>query len=128
MGAPSFGQITATVAIAASSVPVVLTAIQQAALTPPAAIVGFALDSTVAKDSSLTIIDTDLKATQPRSITNFPATQVVSALDLATIVLQNERQYGVSRLQALLLQQQIQVQSNPAGFVPIEIPSFLASL
>lgn len=65
-------------ALAAASLPVVLTAAQQAALTPPAAIVGFALDTTVAKDATLATIDTDIKATQPRSITNFPATQAVS--------------------------------------------------
>lgn len=39
---PALGQ-----ALAAASVPIVLTAAQQAALTPPAAIVGFALDATL---------------------------------------------------------------------------------
>lgn len=39
---PALGQ-----ALAAASVPIVLTAIQQAALTPPAAITGFALDATL---------------------------------------------------------------------------------
>lgn len=65
-------------AAAAASMPVVLPAAQITTLTPPAAITGFALDATVAKDASLVTIDTDLKATQPRSITNFPATQAVS--------------------------------------------------
>jgi hypothetical protein len=55
-------------ALAAASMPVVLTAAQVTTLTPPAAITGFALDSTVAKDSSLTTLDTDLKAAQPRKI------------------------------------------------------------
>jgi len=44
---PALGQ-----ALAAASVPVVLPAAQQSALTPPAAITGYALDATVAKDGT----------------------------------------------------------------------------
>src|SRR5712664_161341 len=125
---PSQGQ-----ALAAASMPVVLPALQVTALTPPAAITGFALDSTVAKDSSLTTIDTDIKATQPRSITNFPAIQPISAASLplpsnaaqeAGGILESIRNYN-QIANRLLLQQLLIAQSGAAGFVPVETPSFL---
>lgn len=76
---PALGQ-----QLAAASVPVVLTAIQQAALTPPAAITGFALDATVAKDASLVTIDADIKANQPRTV-NVIAGYALEAGHLATL-------------------------------------------
>ncbi len=58
-------------AVAANSTPVVLPATQVTTLTPPAAITGFAIESTqLTGNTSLTAIDTDIKATQPRSITS----------------------------------------------------------
>jgi len=85
---PPLGQ-----AVAGASTPVVLPAAQITTLTPPAAITGFALDATlatiakdatVAKDSSLLTIDTDIKATQPRSITNFPTVATIDPTGNAT--------------------------------------------
>lgn len=69
---PALGQ-----ALAASSVPVVLTAAQLTTLTPPAAITGFALEA-----GHLASIDT--KLTSPLSVTGtfFQATQPISAASL----------------------------------------------
>jgi len=72
---PALGQ-----ALAAASTPVVLTAIQQAALTPPAAITGFALAANQQNDA---LTNTQLRAVAvPVSgtvaVSNFPASQAVT--------------------------------------------------
>lgn len=76
---PALGQ-----ALAASAVPVVLTAIQVTALTPPSAITGFA--TSAKQDTLLTELQlkADLTETQPVSIASMPSTPVTSA-DLTTL-------------------------------------------
>lgn len=87
---PTLGQ-----ALAASSVPVVLTAAQVTTLTPPAAITGYALDATLtggtqksiarggakgataAADITSTSVDANTQALHT-SVTNFPASQAVT--------------------------------------------------
>ena len=100
--APALGQ-----ALAAASIPIVLTAIQQAALTPPAAITGFSTDATLAALSAkvpatigakasaaslavvlatdqavLAVSGTFYQTTQPVSGTFYQTTQPVSAATL----------------------------------------------
>lgn len=87
-------------ALAAASMPVVLTAAQIATLTPPAAIAGFALDSTVAKDASLSTIDTDLKA----NIVLKAGTNVIGhvIVDAGTAEIGNVKNSGTFPTQATL--------------------------
>lgn len=83
---PALGQ-----ALAASSVPVVLTAAQITTLTPPAAITGFALDTSVATtNTKLTTLTTNLgspfQAGGSIGNTTFAATQATAASLNATVV------------------------------------------
>lgn len=113
---PSQGQ-----ALAAASLPVVLTAIQQAALTPPAAITGFALDATVAKDASLATIDTDIKATQPRDVTD-RAARLLGIISAANLDVALSTLATAARQDTI-----IDALRSAQGFVPIEVPEFVGA-
>src|SRR3990167_2888638 len=79
---PALGQ-----ALAAASVPIVLTAAQETALTPPAAITGFA--TSAKQDTLLTELQlkADLTETQPVSLSTVPSHAVTNA---GTFAVQND--------------------------------------
>lgn len=97
---PALGQ-----ALAAASQPVVLTAAQQAALTPPAAITGFSTEATLAAIKAKTdnldvLLSTRTKPADTQQVTvgNFPATQVTTASDILTKGTQAATGFSVQNL------------------------------
>lgn len=96
---PSQGQ-----ALAAGSMPVVLTAIQQAALTPPAAITGFALEATqITGNTSLSSIDGKLATLGQKTMAG--SVPVTLASDQAPIPTEVKM---LEALQAVLVELRVQ--------------------
>lgn len=97
---PSLGQ-----ALAASSVPVVLTSIQQTALTPPAAITGFALEAGHAAtiDTSTSASKTDLDTISAAIVAQEATTSGVKGLTAFGAVTTNAPTYTTAKSDALSL-------------------------
>lgn len=112
-------------ALTSASLPVVLPAAQITTLTPPAAITGFALDATVAKDATLTTIDADIKATQPRDVTD-RAARLLGVITAANLDVAVSTLATAAKQDTIITNQNITI-ADGGGFVPNEVPEFVGA-